>query len=51
MNEPTFAHERLDVYRLSIEYVALSYRIAQELSGVQRPAREQWLADALRLIR
>lgn len=28
MAEPTFDHERLDVYRLSIDYVAFSYRIA-----------------------
>jgi four helix bundle protein len=46
MNEPTFDHEGLDVYRLSIEYVAFSYRIAKELSGVQRPARDQWLRAA-----
>jgi hypothetical protein len=29
MAEPTFDHERLDVYRLSIEYVAFSYQIAK----------------------
>ena len=46
MNEPTFDHERLDVYRLSIEYVAFSYRIARSLSGVHRPARDQWLRAA-----
>jgi four helix bundle protein len=46
MTEPTFDHERLDVYRLSIEYVAFSYRIAKSLSGVNRPARDQWLRAA-----
>ncbi len=46
MNEPTFDHDRLDVYRLSIDYVAFSYRIAKTLSGVHRPARDQWLRVA-----
>jgi four helix bundle protein len=46
MAEPTFDHERLDVYRLSIDYVAFSYRIARSLSGVNRPARDQWLGAA-----
>ena len=43
MNEPIFDHEKLDVYRLSIDYVAFSYRIAKTLVGVNRPARDQWL--------
>ena len=46
MTEPTFDHERLDVYRLSIEYVARSYRIAKTLRGIHRPARDQWLRAA-----
>ena len=46
MTEPIFDHERLDVYRLSIEYVAFSYRIAKTLSGMNRPARDQWLRAA-----
>ena len=46
MNEPTFDHERLDVYRLSIDYVAYSYCIAKGLSGVHRHARDQWLRAA-----
>ncbi len=33
MNEPIFDHERLDVYRLSIEYVAFSYRIVKPLTA------------------
>ena len=46
MPEPTFDHERLDVYRLSIEYVAFSYGIAKGLGGVNRQARDQWLRAA-----
>ncbi len=46
MNEPVFDHERLDVYRLSIEYAAFSYRIAKTLSGMNRPAPDQWLRAA-----
>lgn len=41
MNEPTFGHERLGVDRLSIDYVALSYRIAKGLSGLHRHARDE----------
>ena len=44
--EPTFDHERLDVYRLSIAYVAFSYQIAKSLSGSNRQARDQWLRAA-----
>ena len=36
-------HERLDVYRLSIGYVAWIYEKAGSLTGVHRPARDQWL--------
>ncbi len=46
MAETTFDHERLDVYRLSIDYVAFSCRIAKSLSGVNRPSRDQWLRAA-----
>lgn len=46
MAEPTFDHERLDVYRLSIEYVAFSYQIAKSLAGTNRQARDQWLRAA-----
>ena len=46
MTEPTFDHERLDVYRLSIEYVAFSYRIAKTLRGIHRPARDPWFRAA-----
>jgi four helix bundle protein len=46
MDAPTFDHERLDVYRLSIEYVAFSYRLAKGLTGIHRHARDQWLRAA-----
>ena len=39
----TLGHERLDVYRLSIGYVAWVYEKAEALTGVHRPARDQWL--------
>ena len=46
MNEPIFDHEKLDVYRLSIDYVAFSYAIASGLTGNNRHARDQWLRAA-----
>ncbi|MCR9296823.1 MAG: four helix bundle protein [bacterium] len=46
MNEPSFDHERLDMYRLSIDYVAFSYWIAKGLTGIHRPARDRWLRTA-----
>ncbi|MCF8035710.1 MAG: four helix bundle protein [Desulfobacteraceae bacterium] len=36
-------HEKLDVYRLSIGYVAWVFQVAENLTGVHRPARDQWL--------
>jgi four helix bundle protein len=36
-------HEKLDVYRLSIGYVAWVYEKAEGLKGVHRAARDQWL--------
>ncbi len=38
-----FGHEQLDVYRLSVEYVAWAYQRAKRLQGADRHAREQWL--------
>ena len=38
-----FGHEKLDVYRLSIGYVAWVYEKAGSLTGVHRAARDQWL--------
>ncbi|MBL8853987.1 MAG: four helix bundle protein [Planctomycetaceae bacterium] len=51
MTEPAFDHERLDVYRLSIAYVAFSCKIAKSLGGSNRQAWEQWLraAQSIRL--
>ena len=46
MTEPIFDHDRLDVYRLSIEYVASSFAVAKELNGCHRHARDQWLRAA-----
>ncbi|WP_145390264.1 four helix bundle protein [Stieleria neptunia] len=46
MTEPIFDHDRLDVYRFSIEYVASSFAAARDLSGCHRHARDQWLRAA-----
>ena len=43
MFEPIFDHEKLDVYRLSIGYVAAAYEIAKSLTGANRHIRDQWL--------
>jgi four helix bundle protein len=39
----TLGHEKPDVYRLSIGYVAWVFEKAGNLSGVHRPARDQRL--------
>ena len=41
-----FDHDRLDVYRLAIEYTADSFGVAKTLSGLHRHARDQWLRAA-----
>jgi len=46
MAEPIFDHERLDVYRLSVDYVAYCYGLAKTLAGTNRHARDQWLRAA-----
>lgn len=38
-----FGNEKLDVYRLSIDYVAWVYGQADSLLGNHRSARDQWL--------
>ena len=38
-----FDHEKLDVYRLSIEFAAWSYRLCGGLKGSDRHARDQLL--------
>ena len=45
-HEPIFDHDRLDVYRLSIHYVAESFCIAKDLAGTHCHARDQWLRAA-----
>jgi hypothetical protein len=37
MTDTIFDHDRLDVYRLAIEYTAESFSVAKDLSGVHRP--------------
>jgi len=39
----TLGHEKLDVYRLAIEYVAWVFSYAETLNGSHRHARDQWL--------
>ena len=46
MTEPIFDHDRLDVYRLSIDYVSSSFAVAKDLNGCHRHARDQWLRAA-----
>ncbi len=46
MTEPVFDHDRLDVYRLSIDYVAASFADARSLDGFHRHARDQWFRAA-----
>jgi four helix bundle protein len=41
-----FDHDRLDIYRLSIEYVADAFEASKTLSGLHRQARDQWLRAA-----
>ncbi|WP_345681944.1 four helix bundle protein [Novipirellula caenicola] len=43
---PIFDHDRLDDYRLSLEYVASSFAVAKDLNGCHRHARDQWLRVA-----
>ena len=46
MNDPIFDHDRLDVYRLSIDYVAAAFDVSKTLGGLHRHARDQWLRAA-----
>jgi len=39
----TFDHEKLDVYRISIEFAAWAFKLAKKLSGPNRHARDQLL--------
>ena len=47
MTENFFDHNRLDVYRLSIEYVADAFDISRSLEGLHRHARDQWIVAML----
>jgi four helix bundle protein len=38
-----FGHEQLDVYRISIRYVAWAYETAKPLKGIDRHTRDQLL--------
>ena len=46
MTEYLFDYDRLDVYRLSIEYVASAFDTSYSLAGLHRHARDQWLRAA-----
>ena len=46
MNDPIFDHDRLDVYRLSIDYVAAAFEVSKSMGGLHRHARDQWLRAA-----
>jgi four helix bundle protein len=46
MTETMFDHDRLDVYRLAVEYTADSFSVAKTLVGLHRHARDQWLRSA-----
>ncbi|MEM9414409.1 MAG: four helix bundle protein [Planctomycetota bacterium] len=41
-----FDHERLDVYRISIEFVAWTSRVAADLTGPDRHPRDQILRSS-----
>jgi four helix bundle protein len=41
-----FDHEKLDVYRQGIDYVAFAHGIARSLSGMNRYVRDQWIPVA-----
>jgi four helix bundle protein len=43
---PRFDHERLEVYRLSVDFAAWAFGLAGRLSGPHRSIREQFLRAA-----
>ena len=45
MTDYPFDHDRLDVDRLSIEYVANAFDTSCLLSGIHRDAHDQWRGD------
>jgi four helix bundle protein len=38
-----FDHEKLDVYRLSLEFIAFAFKVCRKLSGIHRHTRDQFL--------
>ncbi len=46
MTLPIFDHERLDVYRIAIDYVLGRIESRSRLNGPERHARDQWLSSA-----
>jgi four helix bundle protein len=46
MTDYFFDHDRLAVYRLSIEHVAKAFDTSRSLEGLHRHARDQWLRTA-----
>ena len=46
MTDLIFDHEKLDVYRLALEYVVESFVMAKRLSGLHRHAPDHWLRAA-----
>ena len=42
----TFDHEKLDVYRVALEFVAWSFEVCQRLTGTHRHARDQLLRSS-----
>jgi hypothetical protein len=42
MTDYLFDRDRLDVYRLSIRYVASAFETSRSLEGLHRHARDQW---------
>jgi four helix bundle protein len=42
----TFDHEKLDVYRIALQFVAWSSPLCLRLTGVNRPARDQLLRSS-----
>jgi four helix bundle protein len=42
----TFDHEKLDVYRVALEFVGWAFEVAKKLSGAHRHAREQLLRSS-----
>ena len=46
MTDSVFDHDKLDVYRVAIDYVADSFAEAKDLARLHRHTRDQWLRAA-----